>query len=45
MKAILVRCGINRNGIDAHFFAGSLNPQGDFTPVGNEYFLEQSLLV
>jgi hypothetical protein len=37
---VAVGLGIDHHGLDAHFLAGTLDAQGDFAPVGDEYFLE-----
>ena len=39
-----VRFTENRDGLDAHFAAGTDNPQGDFTPVGDENSLKHCRL-
>src|SRR5215831_12896725 len=40
MQRSAVGVGVDRDGRDAHLPAGPGNPDGDFTAVGNEYFLE-----
>ena len=37
---VAIGFGINHDRLDAHFLAGTLDAQGDFTPVGYQYFLE-----
>ena len=39
-----IRFGINHYRPDAHFFAGALDAQGDFSPVGDQYFFEHGSL-
>jgi len=40
MFQVVVSRGVNGNRLDAHFFAGSENPQGNFTTIGNYNFVE-----
>ena len=35
---------VDSHCIDAHFLAGTDDPEGDFAAVGNEYFVKQECL-
>jgi hypothetical protein len=42
VKGILVRVGINRNGLYAHFFAGPYHPNRYLTAISYQYFLKHN---
>ncbi|MNG01334.1 hypothetical protein D3C84_843080 [compost metagenome] len=37
---LFVGLGVNGDGLDAHLFAGTQNPQGDLTAVGDQNFFQ-----
>jgi hypothetical protein len=43
VQAVLVGSRINGNGFDAHFAAGADDPEGNFPPVGDQYFLNTAI--
>jgi hypothetical protein len=45
MQAFAIRCRVNSDRFDAHFFAGADNAKGDFASIGDEDFLEQGVYV
>lgn len=44
MQAVTVGCRINRHRFDAHFLAGSNDPEGNFPPIRDEYFFKHLYL-
>jgi hypothetical protein len=42
MEAVFISGGEDGNGGHAHFFTGADNPQGNFAPVGYQYFRKHS---
>ena len=45
METFQVGLGIDGDGLDPEFFAGSDDPEGDFAAIGDEDFLEHCLTV
>ena len=45
MEAFTVGSGIDCNGTDIHLLAGADDPQRDFTPVGDQDFLEHDVVL
>ena len=40
MLEVAVRLGVDGDGLDAEFAAGTQNTQGDFAPIGNQDFTD-----
>jgi hypothetical protein len=45
VERVPVHLGVDRHGLDSHFPARPLHPDGDLSPVRNQYFLEQGSLL
>jgi hypothetical protein len=43
MQAFAIRCRVNSDRFDAHFFASANNSQGNFATIGDKDFLEQGV--
>ena len=44
MKRVTIGLGVDRNGLDSDFTAGTNHAEGNLAPVGYQNFLEQSEL-